>query len=604
MSKKQNTKQIKDKAKEKAEAKRNNECFLKAIKETKTIAGWFVLAAFMGAAIIACGIIGPKILGNSIQLIYDFESGTLEGSETLVERLIPGLILLAIIYVSNGLLSYGKMYILNNSTSRFYTCNMRIKMADKIKRLPVKYIDKTSVGEVLDKITEDMSTLGFTMHDMLDTMMMGFMQLFALSVFMMLEDWRLGLLVIAFLPFSLIISSKVASKSEKHFADAFEEEGKLFALVEESYTNIQTTKAYNYESETEKKHKVINDRSKKAMAKGVFLSGIVRPSIALLNAVSYILICLFGGWLIVFRNVPVGVVVTVILFAKNYHGPLEQIAQGLSSLQRSKAAARRVFDFLEEPEEQDAAGGAFETADGDVTFENVSFSYDPSKPLIKNLNVNVKKGQKVAIVGPTGAGKTTIVNLLMRFYDLQGGRILIGGQDISLMPRDDVRRKFAMVLQDTWLFRGTVYENVAYGRPGATEEEIEKACEEAYCDHFIMTLPNGYRTEISEESAFVSGGQKQLLTIARAILADRELLILDEATSNVDTRTEILIQKAMDRLMKGKTCFVIAHRLSTIVDADVILVIKDGSIVETGTHETLLAEKGFYYEMYKSQYAM
>ena len=299
---------------------------------------------------------------------------------------------------------------------------------------------------------------------------------------------------------------------------------------------------------------------------------------------------------------PIGTVVTVILFARQLSAPLERIAFGLSYVQHVKSAAKRVFNLLDLPEEEDPAETAQAPTKGRVEFRNVDFSYDPEKPLIRNLSFSVQPGQKVAIVGPTGAGKTTIVNLLMRFYDIQKGQILIDGEDISKLSRADTRRRFGMVLQDTWLFKGTVAENVAYGSPEATREEIERACDLAYCDHFIRRLPQGYDSVISEDSTAVSSGQKQLLTIARALLADRSLLILDEATSNVDTRTELLIQKAMDRLMGGRTCFVIAHRLSTIVDADCILVIRDGQIVEQGTHRELLDQKGFYYELFNSQY--
>ena len=313
---------------------------------------------------------------------------------------------------------------------------------------------------------------------------------------------------------------------------------------------------------------------------------------------------MLGGWLILRRGVPIGTVVTVILFARQLSSPLEQIAFGLGYVQHVKSAAKRVFTLLDLPEEEDPTGRVDKPTQGRVQIRHVDFSYDPEKPLIRDLNIDVKPGQKVAIVGPTGAGKTTIVNLLMRFYDYSSGQILIDGRDVSELSRAENRKLFAMVLQDTWLFKGTVAENVAYGCPEATREEIINACDCAYCDHFIRRLPQGYDTVISEDSTAVSSGQKQLLTIARALLANRPLLILDEATSNVDTRTELLIQKAMDRLMGGRTCFVIAHRLSTIVDADVILVLRDGKIVEQGTHRSLIDKKGFYYDLFQSQYAI
>ena len=385
----------------------------------------------------------------------------------------------------------------------------------------------------------------------------------------------------------------------------FTEMGNLNSLVEESFTNFATTKAYHLEDYAQRKHAVVNKRRADAEYHANFIASIVRPVIVFSNALAYILICLIGGWLIVNRDgVSVGIVVTILLYARQFSSPLEQIANGLGQLQHTKAACRRVFNLLDLPEETDADGKLPQEVAGNIRFEDVDFSYDKDCPLIEHLSLDVKKGQNVAIVGPTGAGKTTIVNLLMRFYDVDRGRILIDGVDCATLSRDEMRRQFGMVLQDTWLFRGTVAENVAFGKPDATREEIIAACDRAYCDHFIRTLPEGYDTVVGDDMSNLSGGQKQLLTIARAMLADRRLLILDEATSNVDTRTEVLLQKAMDNLMRERTCFVIAHRLSTIVDSDLILVLDHGRIVEQGTHRSLLAQKGFYYQIYNSQYAI
>ena len=407
------------------------------------------------------------------------------------------------------------------------------------------------------------------------------------KIFVPLDDW---------------LSAKMATLGEKHWDKHFNLGGELTALAEEAYTNYPATKAFNREAYLQEKYDDLSQRHQRNGIFGNFLSSIVQPVIVFVDALAYIAVALLGGWLIVHRGMPIGTVVTVILFARQLSAPLERIAFGLSYVQHVKSAAKRVFNLLDLPEEEDPAETAQAPTKGRVEFRNVDFSYDPEKPLIRNLSFSVQPGQKVAIVGPTGAGKTTIVNLLMRFYDIQKGQILIDGEDISKLSRADTRRRFGMVLQDTWLFKGTVAENVAYGNPEATREEIERACDLAYCDHFIRRLPQGYDSVISEDSTAVSSGQKQLLTIARALLADRSLLILDEATSNVDTRTELLIQKAMDRLMGGRTCFVIAHRLSTIVDADCILVIRDGQIVEQGTHRELLDQKGFYYELFNSQY--
>ena len=396
----------------------------------------------------------------------------------------------------------------------------------------------------------------------------------------------------------------MAGLGEKHWDDHFELGGKLTSLAEEAYTNYPTTKAFNREEYLQKKYDELSKRHQRSGIFGKFLSSIVQPVIAFVDALAYIAVAVLGGWLIINKGVPIGTVVTIILFARQFSEPLENIAFGLGYFQHVKSASKRVFTLLDLPEEPDPTGTVEAPTRGQVELRHVDFSYDPEKPLIKDLNMYVKPGQKVAIVGPTGAGKTTIVNLLMRFYDINKGQILIDGRDVSELSRAEDRDLFAMVLQDTWLFKGTVAENVAYGSPGATREEIERACDCAYCDHFIRRLPQGYDTVISEDSTAISSGQKQLLTIARALLADRPLLILDEATSNVDTRTELLIQKAMDRLMGGRTCFVIAHRLSTIVDADLILVLRDGQIVEKGTHRSLLAQKGFYYELFQSQYAI
>ena len=330
----------------------------------------------------------------------------------------------------------------------------------------------------------------------------------------------------------------------------------------------------------------------------------MQPLIALFNSLAYILINLLGGWLIVRGSLGVGSVVTIVLYAKQFAGPLEQIAQGFGQVERIRASARRVFEILDMEEEENASGTLDAPCKGKVEFRHVDFSYDPKMPLIEDLNLTIQPGQNVAIVGPTGAGKTTIVNLLMRFYDANSGTILLDGRDVRALSREEVRSQFGMVLQDTWLFRGTIAENVAYGKPGATMEQIREACKKTYCDQFIRTMPQGYDTVVGEDTSNLSGGQKQLLTIARALLADRPLLILDEATSNVDTRTEVLIQKAMDQLMEGRTCFVVAHRLSTIVDSDLILVLDNGHVVEQGRHQELLDHKGFYHQLYTSQYAI
>ena len=589
--------------KTRAQRREDKQVILRIVREARPIYGWLVLASLISCVIITCAVMSPKILGSCVQLLYDFWAGTFQGS-SLTRALLPGCCVLAAVYLLQSGMNYLKMFLLNNVVSRYFTCALRIRMSDKISRLPVRYIDNTPAGQILERMNDDVSHLGGSIHDIVDTLTVGFLQIITLSVVMLLEDWRLALIVLIFMPLSIWLSARISSLSEKHFDQMFEESGKLYSVVEESYANYQTSKAYNFEEDTIRAHQEVNKRQQKAETTANFLGAMVRPCITFTNALAYIIINVVGGVLIVNYGVSVGVVVTIVLFAKQFSAPLEQIAQGLSSMQRTKAAAKRVFEVLDEPEEQPLTGHLPQTVRGDVRFEHVDFSYDKERPLIRDLNIDVKQGQKVAIVGPTGAGKTTIVNLLMRFYDIDSGKIFIDGQDVSDVSRDELRALFGMVLQDTWLFSGSIADNVAYGRPGASREEIIKACDEAYCHHFIRTLPQGYDTQVSEDTVSISGGQKQLLTIARALLADRRLLILDEATSNVDTRTEILIQKAMDKLMRGKTCFVIAHRLSTIVDADLILVLRDGQIVETGKHRELLDKKGFYYQLYTSQYAI
>lgn len=573
------------------------------IQEARPIRKWLAVACLLCICLIGCSVLGPKLLGNLIDRLYAYWDGSFTGD--LLRAIVPMIFSLLGVYAAYSLFSYLKMLLLNKIVSRYFTCNLRIRISDKIRRLPVSYVDQTSVGDVLSRMTDDVSTMGNYIHQIVDTLMTGFLMLLAIAVMVLLEDWRLGLIVIALTPLSILLSSFLSSKSEKHFYTMFTQAGELNSLVEEAFTNFATTKAYNLERYTEEKHAAVNDRRRNSEATANFTSSVVRPLIAFANALAYIAICLLGGWLVVTtETVTVGIVVTVLLYAKQFSAPLEQIAGGFGDLQHAKAAARRVFKLLDLPEEENPDGDFPCAVEGNVRFEHVDFSYDKASPLIQDLNIDVKKGQNVAIVGPTGAGKTTIVNLLMRFYDVDRGRILIDGVDCATLSREALRDRFAMVLQDTWLFRGTIAENVAYGKPGATREEIVSACDRAYCDHFIRTLPAGYDTVIGDDLTNLSGGQKQLLTIARAMLADRQLLILDEATSNVDTRTEALLQKAMDRLMRERTCFVIAHRLSTIVDSDLILVLDHGQIVEQGTHAELLAKQGFYYQIYNSQYAI
>ena len=575
---------------------------LRLVQEAKPIAGWLAVGAGLDVLAVLCAVAAPEILGELVQKLYDFWEGGCVGS--VRGALVRGLWCLLGVYAANGLLSWLNMLLMNKVVSRHFTCNIRIKISDKIRRLPVRYVDQTPVGDILNRMTGDVSEIGGYVHRIFDVMVKGVFQILVIAVAMFLENWILACFVILIAPLSMWLSAKIAGMTEKYYDDMFTTSGKLTELVEESFSNYPTTKAYNLEEYTEEKHAVLNEKLRDATAKANFTGSVVQPLIKLSNAIAYILINLIGGWLIVRQGVSVGVVVTIVLYARQFASPLEEIATGFADLNHVKASAKRVFAIFDMEEEPVSGDVLTEAPEGSVEFENVSFSYVKEEPLIEKLNLSVRPGQNVAIVGPTGAGKTTIVNLLMRFYDIDSGTIRLDGKDTAGLSRDAVRSCFGMVLQDTWLFRGTIAENVAYGKPGATREEVEEACRKAYCDHFIRTMPDGYDTIIGEDTTNLSGGQKQLLTIARAFLANKPLLILDEATSNVDTRTEILIQKAMDELRAGKTCFVIAHRLSTIVDSDKILVLDHGHIVEQGRHEELLAKKGFYYRLYKSQYAV
>lgn len=410
------------------------------------------------------------------------------------------------------------------------------------------------------------------------------------------------------MPASVVVSYVIAKKSEPYFDKMFKSSGEIYQVVEETYSGYQTIKSYNVENRQEEKHARVNDEMCKAEERATFLSSIITPVVSLTNNIAYVAICLIGAYFAIEGMkiggdvVSVADIIAVVIYAKMFSSPLERIAGAISSIQRVASASKRVYEVLDEPEMDVREGEMPENVQGVVDFNHVAFSYNPENPLIKDMNIHVEKGQKVAIVGPTGAGKTTIVNLLMRFYDPNSGKIIIDGTDTGKVSRESVRGCFSMVLQDTWLFGGTIYDNIAYGKDNVSREEVIAAAKSAHADGFIRMLPDGYDTVVNESLTNLSGGQKQLLTIARAFLSDRPLLILDEATSSVDTRTELLIQGAMDKLMRKKTSFVIAHRLSTIVNADVILVIKNGDVVESGTHEELLKKNGFYAEIYNAQY--
>lgn len=569
------------------------------IREAKGIAGWVAVSAVLGILAVLCSIAAPEILGNLIQKLYDF--GLSDRQTPIRDSLASGLLLLTAVYAAQGVFRYLNMQLMNRTVSRHFTCDLRIAISDKIRRLPVKYVDQTPVGDVLNRMIDDVSAMGNYIHQVFDVMVEGVFQITMIAVAMFLKNWVLACLVIVLTPISLWISSKIAGASGKYYDEWFKKSGELTEIVEESFTNFATAKAYNLEEYTVQKHAVVNEQLRKAVSKANFTGSIVQPLIKFANAMAYICINLIGGWLIVRRGVGVGTVVTIVLFARQFASPLEQIASGFANLTHVKASAKRVFRIMDMEEEEQPEGTLPEPCRGEVVFDKAAFSYTKDEPLIENLNLSVHPGQRVAIVGPTGAGKTTIVNLLMRFYDVDSGKILLDGQDIKSLSRDEVRRNFGMVLQDTWLFEGTVRENLVYNLSDVTDEQLNRVCRACGLDKFVHSLPEGFDTVLSESTS-ISAGQKQLLTIARAMLQNAPMLILDEATSSVDTRTELLIQRAMDQLTENRTSFVIAHRLSTIKNADLILVMKDGDVIESGTHDTLMQQGGFYAALYNSQF--
>lgn len=576
---------------------------LRLIKEIGRIKWGMVLVCVLSALTMAVNIAAPKFLSDALDVINAYG-----GEGDLVGQIKNSLIILIVIYTLYSILHYVEMLASNKIVSMHFTAGLRMDMSTKIKFLPVSYVDKTEAGQLLDRMTGDVSQMGNSIHSIVETLLMGILQLLTITVMIFTINWLFALIVIAFVPLSVIVSYVIARKSEPCYDTMFKASGDIYQVVEETYSGYQTIKSYNLENQQEEKHARHNDEMCKAEERATFLSSIIAPVVSLTNNIAYVAICLIGAYFAI-EGVKIGGgavsvadIIAVVIYAKMFSSPLERIAGAISSMQRVASASKRVYEVLDEPEMEVRTGDMPRKVDGVVDFEHVAFSYNPENPLIKDLNIHVEKGQKIAIVGPTGAGKTTIVNLLMRFYDAESGTIKIDGVDTGKVSRESVRNCFSMVLQDTWLFGGTIYDNIAYGKDNVTREEVVNASKSAHADGFIRMLPDGYDTVVNESLTNLSGGQKQLLTIARAFLSDRPLLILDEATSSVDTRTELLIQGAMDRLMKEKTSFVIAHRLSTIVNADKILVIKNGDVVETGTHNELLAKNGFYAEIYNAQY--
>lgn len=571
------------------------------VKDLKPIAWAIAISGVVCVCSVVLSSIAPEIVSIMTNMIYDYGE---TGVAIDMLRLGKLAIYLALAYGGAALLSMVMTVLMTNIASRFYTKGLRIRISDKIQRLPVSFVDSTPNGEILSRMMNDVSNMSTTVYVIIETLMNGVVQIIIITTLMYLTNWILATAVVVLVPMSIALSAFISSKSEKSWHDFRKVNGNLYAFIEEDYSGFDTVKAFNLEDRQRAICDEISVKYRAKVKRAYYLSGLVQPIITLTNNIAYVAVCIAGGILAVNKTVSVGDVIKIILFAKMFAGPLESIANGMGSIQHTLACANRVYQLLDREEMSKAETDEVPSGVGEVVFSHVYFAYDKDKPLIIDLNLTVKAGQKVALVGPTGGGKTTIVNLLMRFYDIDGGTITIDGVDTSVMDRAKLREQFGMVLQDTWLFNGTVYDNIAYGKENATMEEVVEAAKKAHADYFIETLPNGYNTVINEESTNISSGQKQLLTIARSYLANRKMLILDEATSNVDTRTEILIQRAMDELLAGRTSFVIAHRLSTIVNADIILVINNGEVVEQGTHAELMAKNGFYTKIYNSQYEL
>ncbi|HDR7622490.1 TPA: ABC transporter ATP-binding protein [Bacillus mycoides] len=551
-------------------------------------------------------IVGPKILGNATTKLFEGLVSKVSGEPgaaidfTYIGNIV---ILLLGLYILSTVFGIIQGYIISGVAQKV-SYNFRKEIDEKINRMPLKYFDKTTHGEVLSRITNDVDTVSQTLNQSMSQIITSVITIIGVLIMMLSISWQMTLVALLILPVSMILIMSVVKRSQKYFKSQQEYLGHVNGQVEEIYSGHNIVKAFNKEEEEVKKFEKVNDTLYHSAWKSQFLSGMMMPIMTFIGNIGYVAVSILGGWLAVKRTIAVGDILAFVQYVRSFTQPIAQVAQIANVLQSTAAAAERVFEFLEEEEEVPEAENPvkLQKVQGEVTFQDVQFGYNPDKIIINNFSSNIKPGQKVAIVGPTGAGKTTIVKLLMRFYDINSGAICIDGHDIKDFTREDLRNMFGMVLQDTWLFNGSIMENIRYGRLDATDEEVIEAAKAAHVHNFVKTLPNKYQMELNEEASNVSQGQKQLLTIARALIADPKILILDEATSSIDTRTEVLIQKAMENLMEGRTSFIIAHRLSTIRDADLILVMKDGDIVEQGNHEELLKADGFYASLYNSQF--
>ncbi|UJF35157.1 ABC transporter ATP-binding protein [Paenibacillus hexagrammi] len=552
-------------------------------------------------------IVAPKLMGNATTVLFEGSMAKLKklpGAAIDFNAILRISVILAVLYVLSAILSYIQQRIMVGVTQKI-VFNLRKQISDKLARVPLSFFDSRSHGDTMSRATNDVDTISSTLQQSLTQLITSLVTLLGIVIMMLTISPLLTLAAIIVLPLSILGTKMIASRSQNYFKGQQQALGQLNGHIEEMYTGHTIVKAFGHERKSIEQFNEINERLYHSGWKAQFISGLIFPLMSFINNIGYVLVSVIGGIMVTHGAVKIGDIQAFIQYSGQFGMPITQVANIANVIQSTIAAAERIFELLDEPEElqEPAQRKLSQQARGHVQFEHVAFSYKPEEPLIQDMNIHVKQGQTVAIVGPTGAGKTTIVNLLMRFYELGGGRILIDGIDAKTMSRSELRGLFGMVLQDTWLFGGTIRDNIAYGRDGATEDEIVSAAKAAYADHFIRTLPDGYDTILNEEASNLSHGQKQLLTIARAVLADPAILILDEATSSVDTRTEASIQRAMHSLMNGRTSFVIAHRLSTIRDADLILVMNHGSVVEQGTHEQLLERDGFYADLYNSQFA-
>ena len=564
----------------------------------------FVMVFIFAVAGTVFNIAGPKILGKATTELFNGLVAKVNGTGSINFGKIGMILLWTLgLYLASACFSFIQGWIMTG-ISNDVTYNLRKDISKKINKLPLNYFESRTNGEILSRVTNDVDTLQMSLNQSLTQLITSVTTLIGVFIMMLSINVWMTLAALLILPVSMFIIQTVMKHSQKYFQDQQSYLGKVNGQIEENFGGHNVVRVFNKENDVVEEFEKDNQKLYESAWKSQFFSGMMMPIMQFVGNLGYVMVALLGGVFVIKKSIEVGDIQSFFQYIRNFTQPIQQIAQVTNLLQSSAAASERVFEFLEEPEESQNEKNPVDvnTLTGDVQFEHVKFGYNPDKIIINDFSADVKDGQKIAIVGPTGAGKTTMVKLLMRFYDLNGGSIKVDGYDIKDFNRSSLREMFGMVLQDTWLFSGTIMENIRYGRLDATDEEVIAAAKAAHVHNFIMQQPGGYDMVLDEETSNISQGQKQLLTIARAILANNKILILDEATSSVDTRTEVRIQKAMDNLMKGRTSFVIAHRLSTIKDADLILVMKDGDIIEQGNHEELLAKKGFYADLYNSQF--